>query len=231
MAGFLIPTIKVVDEQSHSKVYQVDITPTNSYRVTVTGQAPVFEEWVSQFNVEEGNSFFPVGVAVHGEGPRGAEVLTVCTKLRCIVFNLATTSHNLSRNVLVFLRDVCTCYGWRTDSYSERLMLRNQRLSLGRLTDIRTLVSPQPNMGLGFFSVLVHGAPVPEPSADWTVSSRSAIMNQLRETVMQATICLEVGAFYCSHAPPPNESLPRVRLSHATILVFFYKLYLSFSIS
>ncbi|KAH0936236.1 hypothetical protein HID58_013353 [Brassica napus] len=110
---------------------------------------------------------------------------------------------------MLFLRDVCTCYGWRTDGYNEQLRWRNRRLSLGRLTDIRAIPPPQPNEGLGFFSVMVYGAPVHEPSADWADTSPSARMQQISETVMEASICLMMGET-CRYAPPLNESLPRV---------------------
>ncbi|CAN7082465.1 unnamed protein product [Brassica oleracea var. botrytis] len=210
MAAFLVPKIEAVVDgvPRNSKVYQVSITPTISYRVTVTGEPGVFEDWIAQLKVVECGKFFPVGVAVHGTDRYGNGYLTVCTRLRCIVFQLRF-SYGLSRDSMLFLRDVCTCYGWRTDGYNEQLRWRNQRLSLGRLTDIRAIPPPQPNAGLGFFSIMVYGDPVHEPSADWTDRSPSARMQQIGETVMEASICLIMGGT-CRYAAPLNESLPRV---------------------
>lgn len=226
MAAFLVPTIEAVVDgvPRNSKVYQVSITPTISYRVTVTGEPGVFEDWIAQLKVVECGKFFPVGVAVHGTDRYGNGYLTVCTRLRCIVFQLRF-SYGLSRDSMLFLRDVCTCYGWRTDGYNEQLRWRNQRLSLGRLTDIRAIPPPQPNAGLGFFSIMVYGDPVHEPSADWTDRSPSARMQQIGETVMEASICLIMGGT-CRYAAPLNESLPRV--NYYFVLLFIFILYLYF---
>nr|VDC84336.1 unnamed protein product [Brassica rapa] len=102
MAAFLVPMIDVVVDgvPRNSKVYQVSITPTISYRVTVTGEPGVFEEWIAQYKVEECDRFFPVGVAVHGQDRYGYSFLTVCTRLRCIVFQ-QRFSYGLSRDYVV----------------------------------------------------------------------------------------------------------------------------------
>uniref|UniRef100_A0A1J3G1Q5 Uncharacterized protein n=1 Tax=Noccaea caerulescens TaxID=107243 RepID=A0A1J3G1Q5_NOCCA len=179
MAYFVPEIISREQVRGRKKVYDLVIDDTHSIRVTVTRQPETAHEWVSAFLPVQGTF---LTVAVHDEDGE-AQVMTLCVGHEALVFKLFTNRlHATSRDVQVFLRDLCSCFGWRTDGYDYVLKRKSPKLYLENLKDISRYYRAN---SLGDFGMMFLGKQVLEPRIIKWKETEHVTKEQIRETVME----------------------------------------------